>query len=94
MKLGKYEDYNGYRLFLRNERKRQELSQATLAARVGISRTLLTKLECGTRNMSIQQAKDISKKLNVDDWRHVAEVYTWCGVYFLGDEGHMERGVM
>lgn len=48
------------------ERKRKDITQETLAAAVGISRTKLSSIECGTSTFTLDTLIKIASVLEID----------------------------
>jgi transcriptional regulator with XRE-family HTH domain len=51
---------------LRMIRQKQKLSQKELAAATGLTATSISRYETGSRKMSVEVAKRLSKALNTD----------------------------
>ena len=51
---------------LANQRRRQRLSQAQFAAKVGLSRTSITNIECGRQPIQLHQLYLFASTLQVD----------------------------
>ncbi len=60
-----YPDFNGS-VALKGARKREGLTQADLAARLGISQTHISEMERGKRPIGKEMAKRLAKVLGVD----------------------------
>lgn len=54
------------RTWLRNKRTSKNVTQAALASQVGISRTMITEIENGKANPSVDVAKRIAAVLGFD----------------------------
>jgi transcriptional regulator with XRE-family HTH domain len=51
---------------LRMYRTARKLSQEELAARVGLSQTFLSQVECGSRNVSLDKIEMLAEALQID----------------------------
>lgn len=51
---------------LANQRRRQHLSQAQFAAKVGLSRTSITNIECGRQAIQLHQLYQFASVLQVE----------------------------
>jgi transcriptional regulator with XRE-family HTH domain len=51
---------------LRRYRIASKLSQEELAARVGLSQTFLSQVECGSRNVSLDKIETLAEALQID----------------------------
>jgi transcriptional regulator with XRE-family HTH domain len=58
--------YQEFGIALANERRRQHLSQAQFGAKVGLSRTSVTNIECGRQPIQLHQLYHFASTLRVD----------------------------
>lgn len=58
--------YQEFGILLAAERKRKHLSQAQLGARVGLSRTSVTNIECGRQPIQLHQLFTFASVLKID----------------------------
>src|SRR6266849_6063954 len=58
--------YQEFGIALANERRRQHLSQAQFGAKVGLSRTSITNIECGRQPIQLHQLYLFASTLKVD----------------------------
>jgi transcriptional regulator with XRE-family HTH domain len=58
--------YQEFGIALANERRRKHLSQAQFAAKVGMSRTSVTNIECGRQPIQLHQLYVFASILQVD----------------------------
>lgn len=58
--------YREFGIALANERRRKHLSQAQLGAKVGLSRTSVTNIECGRQPIQLHQLYHFASILQVD----------------------------
>ena len=65
---------NGVKADLAAKRKEKGLTQAELAARVGIAQRTVAAYECGERRPSVEVAKKMAKELDISWTTYFEEV--------------------
>ena len=59
----------GYPVYLKEIRKKRNLTVAELAERVGTTEASISRYETGSRKMSVEMAKKIADVLKVKWWK-------------------------
>lgn len=85
--------FDGYRMYLRNERIRCGMTQKDLAGRIGVTREALCQYEKGIREPSYGIMSKIAKELGVQSMDKLYEKYTYHDGLFMSDSGRKELGI-
>lgn len=85
--------YDGYRMYLRNQRIRNGFTQEYLAKRLGIARVTLTQYERGLREPDVQILVKLKKVLGAPSFEKLLETYEYKDGVFIGCWGSQELGI-
>lgn len=85
--------FDGYRMYLRNQRVRMGYTQEYLAKRCKISREALQKYEAGHRDIPFDVLVRLKKELGAPSFEKLMEPYIYKDGIFVGPLGGEELGI-
>ena len=85
--------YDGYRMYLRNQRIRCGFTQELLAKKLKLSRVALTQYERGAREPDFETCLAIKRILDAESVEKILERYHYADGIFVGDLGSKELGI-
>lgn len=85
--------YDGYRMYLRNQRIRCGFTQELLAKKLKLTRVALTQYEMGIREPDFDTCIKIKKILDAESIEKILEKYHYADGIFVGDLGGKEIGI-
>lgn len=85
--------FDGYRMYLRNERIRCGMTQKDLASRIGVTREALCQYEKGIREPSYEIMVKLANELGVKSIDKLYEKYNYIDGLFVSTSGRKELGI-
>lgn len=85
--------YDGYRMYLRNQRIRCGITQKCLAEQLHVARVTVTQWERGIREPDFDTCVKIRKILQCESIEKILETYKFKDGIFVGSLGSLELGI-
>lgn len=85
--------YDGYRMYLRNQRIRCGYTQEYVAKKLHVTRECIAQWERGARQPSFEMCVKIKELLNCDSIDKIMETYVYRDKIFIGCLGNKEIGI-